>query len=152
MPRIENLTPKMVDDEVISEVLSLWREAVFLEHGKREGKKTLARYFNEGVVLQIEAGEVVNMFDYGDLEESQLSGMTGSGWIVYPGLKNLGKTSSFMTNVWETEASCPEEVNMQKKRGHRKKYRHANHSQQVRSKNKEIARAVNSRRRKKDKR
>lgn len=133
--RIEGLLPRLIGDEGARAVVDEWRQGL-----KKKEKRRLSM---EGVVLQVEDGRVVRHFCLKDVDKDQLAGMRGTGWLVYEGVKS--KTGKTLSQVWDTKASEPEDTDAQSRRGYRKKYRHANHRQEVKATNKRIRDAINNR-------
>jgi|SaaInlStandDraft_6_1057023.scaffolds.fasta_scaffold230783_2 hypothetical protein len=141
MPEIPTLTPKNIEDEVASQVISAWRDQLKEELGRDEFRKLIRQISASGVVFQVQDDGVVNFYVLDEVDEETLLGMRGKGWLVYKGIDNTGNISM----SGDIYATSPDDVDVQKKKGYSKKYRHGKHRQDVSARNKRTVQAMNNR-------
>lgn len=103
------------------------------ELGKDGFRKLIRRISIEGVVFQVQDDGVVNFFCLDNVDDKQLLGMRGQGWLVYKGLED----SSKQLKHGDTEARDASEVDVQKKKGYSRKYGRK-HKQAVRVRNSRV--------------
>jgi len=133
MTKIEALVSRLVDDEKTSRVIGVWRDGLKAEMGRKDFRKFIRHLNMVGVALQVEDDRVVNCICLDEVNDEVLLGMRGSGWLVYEGVVSKPGNRGFKTGWSPQTGECVDDVDVQKRKGYSRKYRHGNHRQVVKA-------------------